>query len=206
MGENDRRVGEYMINILDKAKRYDELKAENEQLKRKIETIEHNYEISIEECRELQRKISSLQSANDGYREVLEYKDSIIDRYGKAVGRLCGINYDKRGSATLSEDLIDVLEVVSTSEASMDIGDAFRDVYNKSHPYEGYNPAFDVEVVKRNMNDLYNNYISPYNLQDNTPKKFQDGLIMLKPRRYHFVDREGFQFNDLPYTGEDDEV
>ena len=198
------KIKEYMSVIIEKAKKYDEVKEENEQLKRKIETIEHNYEVSIEECRDLQRKISSLQSANDGYREVLEYKDSIIDRYGKAIGSLCGINYDKRGSATLSEDLIDVLEVVSTSEAAMDIGDTFRDVYNKSHPYEGYNPAFDVEVVKRNMNNLYNNYISPYN--GNTLKKFQNELNYLKPRQYHFVDREGFQINDLPYTGEDDEV
>ena len=33
MAENDRRVGEFMINILEKAKMYDKVKEENETLK-----------------------------------------------------------------------------------------------------------------------------------------------------------------------------
>lgn len=167
MAEIDRRVGEFMINILEKSKMYDKVKEENELLKNKLEVLSHNYEIAVEECRDMKRKIASLQSANDGYREVLEYKDSIIDKYGTAVGRLCGITYDKQGSAVLSEDLIDVLDVVSTSEAAMDIGDVFRKEYQKSHPYETYNPAFDIESLKRNI-DSVNSRLRPRfnNLKD----------------------------------------
>ena len=198
MADIDRRVGEFMINILEKSKMYDKVKEENELLKNKLEVLGHNYEIAVEECRDMKRKIASLQSANDGYREVLEYKDSIIDKYGTAVGRLCGINYEKRGSAVLSEDLIDVLDVVSTSEAAMDIGDTFRDAYNKSHPYEGYNPNFDIDALKNAINETSNM------IRNNNPyTRFNNGL---KPRTYHIFWPGEFQVNDIPYTGEDDEI
>lgn len=177
MAEIDRRVGEFIINILEKSKMYDKVKEENDQLK---------------------RKIASLQSANDGYREVLEYKDSIIDKYGTAVGRLCGITYDKKGSAVLSEDLIDVLEAVSNDKRAMTVGDVFREEYQKSHPYEGYNPAFDIDALKSTINENSNM------IRNNNPyTRFNNGL---KPRTYHIFMPGEFQVNDIPYTGEDDEV
>lgn len=123
----------FITSIINKAKNYDKVKEENDNLK---------------------RKLADLQSANDGYREVLAYKDSIIDRYGEYVGKLCGVTYDKQGSASISEDLIDVLEAVSTDERAMTVGDIFREEYQKSHPYETYNPAFDIEFLKRNMNGI----------------------------------------------------
>ena len=180
MVENDRRVGEFMINILEKAKKYDEVKEENEFLKNKLEVLSHNYEIAVEECRDMKRKIASLQSANDGYREVLEYKDSIIDKYGRAVGRLCGINYEKQGQTVLSEDLIDVLEAVSTSEAALPIGATFKEIYEENHPYDTYNPAFDIESLKRNI-DSVNSRLRPRfnNLED-----LSLGLSQLQPKQY----------------------
>lgn len=175
--EHEESLNKYITSIINKAKEYDKVKAENEQLK---------------------RKLVELQSANDGYREVLSYKDSIIDRYGECVGRLCGINYEKQGSAVLSEDLIDVLDVVSTSEAAMDIGDTFRDAYNKSHPYEGYNPNFDIDALKNAINETSNM------IRNNNPyTRFNNGL---KPRTYHIFIPGEFQVNDIPYTGEDDEI
>lgn len=150
----------FITSIINKAKEYDKVKEENDNLK---------------------RKLAELQSANDGYREVLAYKDSIIDKYGTAVGRLCGINYDKQGSASISEDLIDVLDVVSTSEAAMDIGDVFREEYQKSHPYETYNPAFDIEFLKRNINDV-NNRLRP---RSNNLKDMSLDLSKLQPKQYY---------------------
>jgi len=198
MEEIDRRVGEFMINILEKSKMYDKVKEENELLKNKLEVLSHNYEIAVEECRDMKRKIASLQSANDGYREVLEYKDSIIDKYGRAVGRLCGINYEKRGSAVLSEDLIDVLDVVSTSEAALPIGATFKEIYEENHPYEDYNPNFDIDDLKSAINETSNM------IRNNNPyTRFNNGL---KPRTYHIFMPGDFQVNDIPYTGEDDEV
>lgn len=117
----------YFNSIIEKGKAYDILEQENQMLK---------------------KKISNLQSAVDGYRELLSYKDSIIDKYGECVGRLCGINYNKQGFATLSEDLIDVLEAVSSDERAMTVGDIFREEYQKSHPYETYNPAFDIKFLE----------------------------------------------------------
>lgn len=181
MVENDRRVGEFMINILEKAKMYDKVKEENELLKNKLEVLNHNYEIAVEECRDMKRKIASLQSANDGYREVLEYKDSIIDRYGEYVGKLCGVTYDKQGSAVLSEDLIDVLEVVSTSEAALPIGATFKEIYEENHPYETYNPAFDIEFLKRNI-DSVNSRLRP---RFNNLKDMSLELSELQPKQYH---------------------
>lgn len=150
----------FITSIINKAKDYDKVKEENDNLK---------------------RKLADLQSANDGYREVLAYKDSIIDRYGECVGRLCGINYEKRGSAVLSEDLIDVLDVVSTSEAAMNIGDIFREEYQKSHPYETYNPAFDIEFLKRNINDV-NSRLKP---RSNNLKDMSLDLSKLQPKQYY---------------------
>ena len=149
----------FITSIINKAKDYNKVKAENDNLK---------------------RKLADLQSANDGYREVLAYKDSIIDKYGEYVGKLCGITYDKQGSASISEDLIDVLEAVSSDERAMTVGDIFREEYQKSHPYEIYNPAFDIEFLKRNI-DSVNSKLKPRfnNLEDMSLR-----LSQLQPKQY----------------------
>lgn len=150
----------FITSIIRKAKDYDKVKEENDNLK---------------------RKLADLQSANDGYREVLAYKDSIIDRYGECVGRLCGVTYDKQGSASISEDLIDVLEVISTDERAMTVGDIFREEYQKSHPYETYNPAFDIELLRRNM-DSVNGGLKP---RFNNLKDLSLDLSQLQPKQYY---------------------
>ena len=149
----------FITSIINKAKDYDKVKAENDNLK---------------------RKLADLQSANDGYREVLAYKDSIIDKYGEYVGKLCGITYDKQGSASISEDLIDVLEAVSSDERAMTLEDIFREEYQKSHPYETYNPAFDIESLKHNI-DSVNSRLRPKfnNLEDMSLV-----LSQLQPKQY----------------------
>lgn len=167
----------FITSIINKAKDYDKVKEENDNLK---------------------RKLAELQSANDGYREVLAYKDSIIDRYGTAVGRLCGINYEKRGSAVLSEDLIDVLEVVSTSEAALPIGATFKEIYEENHPYEGYNPDFDIDALKSAINETSNIIRN-----NNSYTRFNNNS---KPRTYHIFWPGEFRVDDIPYTGEDDEA
>lgn len=150
----------FITSIISKAKDYDKVKEENDNLK---------------------RKLADLQSANDGYREVLAYKDSIIDKYGEYVGKLCGVTYDKQGSASISEDLIDVLEVISTDERAMTVGDIFREEYQKSHPYETYNPAFDIEFLKRNI-DSVNSRLRP---RFNNLKDMSLELSELQPTQYH---------------------
>ena len=155
----------FITSIINKARDYDKVKEENDQLK---------------------RKLADLQSANDGYREVLAYKDSIIDKYGEYVGKLCGVTYDKQGSASMSQDLIDVLEVISTDERAMTVGDIFREEYQKSHPYDTYNPAFDIELLRRNINDV-SNKLRP---QFNNLKDLSLGLSQLQPRQYHLYESE----------------
>lgn len=161
----------FITSIINKAKDYDKVKEENDKLR---------------------KKLADLQSANDGYREVLSYKDSIIDKYGEYVGKLCGITYDKQGSASISEDLIDVLEVISTDERAMTVEDIFREEYQKSHPYVGYNPAFDIEFLKRNINDA-NSRLKP---QSNNPGALALELSELQPRQYYPYVSEPNYIND----------
>lgn len=105
------------------------------------------YDALLKENEELKKKISLLESTNDGYREVYEYQNNVIDTYGKLLSELVECEYDKKAAANSAEKLQEVLrEVINDSSITTQANDArnlFRDIYNKLY-HPNYNPFDDI--------------------------------------------------------------
>lgn len=118
-----------MRDVFEKSRKYDSLQKENEELK---------------------KKIISLEGAIDGYKEIYNYLNSVIDNYNRMICNLVDTFYCPENSSCMAEELQEVLRNIidDDSPEAKSTKKLFKERYSRLYPVSTYNPFDEICIGK----------------------------------------------------------
>ena len=103
------------------------------------------YDTLLEENEELKKKITALEGAIDGYKEIYNYHVSVIDKYNRMICNLVDTFYCPEDSSHMAGELQEVLSDIidDDSPEAKSTKKLFKERYSRIYPVSTHDPFFE---------------------------------------------------------------